>query len=487
MTETSALANQLDRLSHGAVLVLGDVMLDRYRYGSVDRISPEAPIPVLRSDREETMLGGAGNVVRNVTALGASATLVSVIGDDGAGAEIAALLEAQRRAGSRLLTVPGRRTTTKVRYVAAGQQLFRADHETVEPIPEDAAERLLAAFDSCLPEHDVVVLSDYAKGVLTEAVLSEVIARARASDKAVVADPKGRDWERYRGVSLITPNRAELAVATGMACDSDAEIAAAARQAIARHGIDAMLVTLSERGMTLVGGDGEALRLAAEAREVFDVSGAGDSVVGALAAALGADLPLTDAARLANLAGAIAVGKLGTAVVYPAELAAALQARERRGFEAKIGTLDMALERVRQWRHRNRRIGFTNGCFDLIHPGHVSLLTQAKGACDRLIVGLNSDESVRRLKGERRPVQAESARAAVLASLAMVDLVVSFTEDTPLELVRALRPDVLVKGADYRLDQVVGAELVQGYGGEVLLVELTPGHSTSETIAKLVG
>ena len=486
MTEASALANQLDRLSHARVLVLGDVMLDRYLYGTVDRVSPEAPIPVVRIEREEAMLGGAGNVVRNVTALGAGATLVAVIGDDGAGGEIAALLGAEQGAASRLLTVPGRPTTIKVRYVAAGQQLFRADHETVEPISGDTAERLLAAFDQCLPEHDVVVLSDYAKGVLTEAVLSEVIKRARAASKAVVADPKGRDWERYGGVSLITPNRAELAAATGLRCESDEEIAAAARQVIERHGIDGVLVTLSERGMALISG-GEAARLDAEAREVYDVSGAGDSVVGALASALAADLPLAAAAQLANLAGGIVVGKLGTAVVHRAELAGALHARDMRGVEAKICTLEMALERVRYWRHRNQRVGFTNGCFDLIHPGHVSLLSQAKGACDRLIVGLNSDESVRRLKGERRPVEAETARSVVLASLEQVDLVVIFAEDTPLDLIRALRPDVLVKGADYHLDEVVGADLVQSYGGEVLLAELAPGHSTTETIAKLVG
>lgn len=487
MTDASALANQLDRLGEARVLVVGDVMLDRYVYGTVERISPEAPIPVLRIERDEAMLGGAGNVLRNLGALGARATLVAVVGDDPPGAEIAALIDAEPRARATLLTVPGRRTTVKTRHVAGGQQLFRTDLESVEPLDGELAERLLASVESALDEHDAVVLSDYAKGVLSEAALEPVIARVRERGKPLVADPKSRDFGRYRGVSLLTPNRAELAAATGLSCVSDDEVAAAARRVIERHGVDAVLVTLSERGMSLISNDGAALRLEAEAREVFDVTGAGDSVVAALAAALAAGFPLAAAVRLANLAGGLAVAKLGTAVVHRDELAGALHAEDMKSTEAKICTLGMARERVARWRHRGERVGFTNGCFDLIHPGHVSLLTQAKGACDRLVVGLNSDESVRRLKGDKRPIQSEGARAAVLASLGMVDAVVIFAEDTPLELIRALRPDVLVKGADYALAEVVGAELVQAYGGDVLLADIVPGHSTTGTIAKLVG
>ncbi len=487
MHDASALANRIDGLSQGRVLVLGDVMLDRYVYGSVDRVSPEAPIPIVLTEREEPMLGGAGNVARNLAALGASTTLVGVTGDDGAGEEVQALLAAEPRARSRLVTEPGRRTTVKTRYIAAGQQLFRADRESVEPIASVTARRVLAAVDEALPEHHVLVLSDYAKGVLGDAVLATVVARAREGGKPVIADPKIADFGRYSGVSLLTPNRAELAAATGRACTSDAEVFGAAKEVIERHGIGAVLVTLSERGMALVTAEGEATRLEAEAREVFDVSGAGDTVVATLASALAVGLPLAAAAQLANLAGGIAVGKLGTAVVHPAELAAALHARDMRSADVKICTLEMAAERIAQWRRRGARVGFTNGCFDLIHPGHVALLSQAKAACDRLVVGLNSDASVRRLKGERRPIQNEAARAAVLASLATVDAVVVFAEDTPIEVIEALRPEVLVKGADYTLEQVVGADLVQGYGGKVLLAELEPGHSTSGTIAKLVG
>ena len=487
MSELGSLASQLDGLSRARALVVGDVMLDRYLHGAVDRVSAEAPIPIVRVEREERMLGGAGNVVRNLLALGARATLVAVKGDDDAGGEIAALLAELAEADSRVLTVPGRRTTVKTRYVAAGQQLFRADRETTEPIDAEIAERVLEALDDALPDSDVVVLSDYAKGVLSDAVLSAVIERARAIGKPVIADPKSRDFGRYRGASVLTPNRAELEAATLMACESDDELAAAAREVIESSGVEAVLVTMSERGMTLFSADGAAARLEAEGREVFDVSGAGDTVTATLSAALASGLPLLAAARLANVAAGIAVGKLGTAVTLRAELADALLMGELRSSGAKICTLDMALERAGKWRHRGGRIGFTNGCFDLIHPGHISLLGQAKAACDWLVVGLNSDDSVRRLKGERRPLQNQAARAAVLASLEMVDAVVIFAEDTPMALIGALRPEVLVKGADYTLDQVVGADLVRGYGGKVLLAEIEPGHSTSGTIAKLVG
>ena len=484
MTDRVDLAGHLEALSRARVLCVGDVMLDRYVYGDVERISPEAPIPVIRIRNEAAMLGAAGNVARNLVALGASVRFIAVIGDDAAGAEIAALLKAEEGVAPELVVAMGRRTTIKTRFVAAHQQILRADAESDGALG-DCAGALIRRVRGALDDCDVVVLSDYGKGVLGPDTVAEIIAAARAGDRAVIVDPKGADYARYRGASLVTPNRRELGEAAGMPVDGDEAITAAARALIESCGIDGVLVTRSHDGMTLVTRDGAGLHIPAEAREVFDVSGAGDTVVAALAAALAGGVALAEAARLANVAAGVVVAKTGTAVASAGELFTALHARDLLTGEDKIVTAAEALGRIGRWRKAGLRIGFTNGCFDLLHPGHIALLTQARAACDRLVVGLNSDASMRRLKGEGRPIQAEAARAQVLASLATVDLVVSFAEDTPIKLVEALRPDVLVKGADYRLDQVVGADLVRGYGGEVVLVEIMPGYSTSATIARI--
>jgi D-beta-D-heptose 7-phosphate kinase/D-beta-D-heptose 1-phosphate adenosyltransferase len=314
--------------------------------------------------------------------------------------------------------------------------------------------------------------------------VSHAIDTARAAGKPVVVDPKGPDYRVYSGASVLTPNRRELAEASGMADGTDDEIVAAARRIVARCEVDSVLVTRGGDGMTLVDAQ-NARHLAAEAQAVFDVSGAGDTVVAAVAAALAAGLAADDAAGLANVAAGIVVAKAGTAVAGTDEMVDALRAGELLSGERKSVSLPAALDRVAAWRARGLAIGFTNGCFDLIHPGHVSLLAQARAACDRLIVGLNSDASTRRLKGDDRPVQSEAARAVVLGSLASVDLVVTFDDDTPIALIEAIRPDILVKGADYSLDKVVGGDIVQGYGGRVLLADLEPGHSTSATIARI--
>lgn len=485
MTTDALLAARVDTLKDVRVLCVGDVMLDRFVYGDVERISPEAPIPVVRIRRETAMLGGAGNVARNLAALGARPAFVSVVGDDPAGRETAGLLAALDGAEPRMVVEPGRLTTIKTRYFAASQQLLRADMETSEPVAGAAQDDVVASAAALLPDVAALVLSDYGKGVLTPAVVARLIAAAAAAGVPAIVDPKGRDYTLYRGASLLTPNRKELAEATGMAVGDDAEIVAAARHLIAACGVGAVLATRSQDGMTLVTADGAVHHLAAQAREVFDVSGAGDTVVATLAAALAAGAPLAEAARLANTAAGIVVGKVGTAVAYAAEVAAALRHHDLAAGEAKVLAGEAARDAVAAWRRKGLRVGFTNGCFDLLHPGHVSLLAQAKTACDRLVVGLNSDESVARLKGPTRPVQGETGRATVLASLAAVDMVVIFGEDTPLRLIEALRPDVLVKGADYTIDKVVGADLVTGWGGRVVLAELSPGHSTTATIRRM--
>ena len=485
MIDHSALAANVEAFSGVRVLCVGDVMLDRFAYGEVERISPEAPIPVFRHQHEAAMAGGAGNVLRNLSTLGVTARIVAVIGDDAAGSELRVLIEAEPGAQAGLFRAKGRETTIKTRYIAGSQQLLRADREITTAIDPPMAEQVVATVAAALAETDAVVLSDYGKGMLTPEVTARIIEAAGKAGKPVVVDPKGPDMSHYRGASVVTPNRRELAEASGLAVSDDAEIIIAAEKLIAGCGIEAVLVTRAKDGMTLVTNTG-AEHLDAMKREVFDVSGAGDTVVATLAAAIGAGVALADAAAIANAAAGVVVGKVGTAAVEKSELIDALHDRDRSGAGSKLASFEAAIERIARWRRKGLRIGFTNGCFDILHPGHVSLFEQARRACDRLVVGLNSDASVTRFKGAGRPIQAEAARAAVLGSVASVDLVVVFADDTPMKLIKAIRPDVLVKGADYTIEEVVGADFVQSYGAKVLLAEIAPGHGTTQTIARMV-
>ena len=485
MSEQAALITLAQGLGAAKVLCVGDVVLDHYLYGVVERISPEAPIPVLRVERQDAMLGGAGNVIRNLASLGAAVRCVTVVGEDGAGKEVGRLLRDIGVSTRHLIKDGGRCTSTKTRYLAAGQQMLRADLETVTPLAPAIRERVVAAAAKAMRGCSVVVLSDYGKGTLADGLAGQLIAQARGAGKAVIVDPKGDDFDRYRGATLLTPNRRELGRATRMKVESEAEIVAAARHLLDFAGVDAVLATLGADGMTLVAADGQVARFKARAREVFDVSGAGDTVAATVAAALGAGAELAPAAALANVAAGVVVGKVGTAALNAEEVVGALHHQDLANAEAKVLGRRTALARIETWRQKGLRIGFTNGCFDLLHPGHVSLLAQAKAACDRLVLGLNSDVSVTRLKGAGRPLQTEAARATVLASLASVDLVVIYPDDTPLQLIEAMRPEVLVKGADWALEDVVGAKEVRAYGGRVVLVDLEPGHSTSATLARL--
>ncbi len=475
----------VERLPSSRVLCVGDIMLDRFVSGSVERISPEAPVPVLHVDRESSMLGGVGNVARNIAALGGHADVVAVIGDDGAGKDLKDLFGAVATVDAHLIVESGRKTGIKTRYIGGAQQLLRADRETLGALTEKAADKIVAAAKKAMKTCGAVVLSDYGKGVLGPGVIGRVIDLAHKAGLPVIVDPKGRDFWRYQGADVITPNRAELGEAVGHATKGDSEIVDAAKSLIVDDDFGAVLVTRSQDGMTLVTADGTVDHLPAEAREVFDVSGAGDTVVAALAAARGAGARWVEAAALANVAAGIAVGKVGTAVALAEDVLHQIRHQDRSRAEAKVLGREQAIDRVAAWRRNGRRIGFTNGCFDLLHPGHVSLLAQARNACDRLVVGLNSDSSVRGLKGEGRPVQNEAARSAVLASLSTVDAVVLFSDETPIDLINALKPDVLVKGADYTVETVVGADIVLGYGGEILLAELEDGHSTTDTITRM--
>jgi D-beta-D-heptose 7-phosphate kinase / D-beta-D-heptose 1-phosphate adenosyltransferase len=485
MTEPSELVQLVENLSQARVLCVGDLMLDRFVHGSVDRISPEAPIPILQINNEISMPGGAGNVVRNLAALGANVRFITALGNDSAGKELSVMLNSFDRVDPVLVVDTGRTTSIKTRYLAGNQQILRADQESTEALAPELEDTLLSEAVRALKDCDLVVLSDYGKGVLSNDLIQGVIEGAQEAGKPVIVDPKGHEYSRYHGADLITPNLTELEGATRLPVTNDEEVIAAAEKLIEDHDLSAVLATRSKDGMTLVTKAGEVTHLAAEAREVFDVSGAGDTVVATLGAAMCIEKDLARAAKLANIAAGIVVGKVGTAVAYAKDVIVELHHQEISSAEAKVLTLEQALDQVGLWRRRKIQVGFANGCFDLLHPGHVSLLAQAKEGCNRLIVGLNSDASVTRLKGEDRPIQPEASRAAVLASLASVDMVVIFSEDTPIELIKAIRPDVLVKGADYTVDKVVGSDVVQSYGGRILLADLEDGHSTTATIKRM--
>lgn len=478
------LATNIDGLQQARVLCVGDLVLDSFVYGHVERISPEAPIPVLAIAQEETMLGGAGNVVRNIRALGAESGFIAVVGDDKIGMELMRMVGSEPRVQPYILTERGRLSSHKTRYIAGNQQLLRADKETKEPVKHSTIDHILTLLEEETPHYDVVVLSDYGKGTLTDEVIKKAIDVAAIHKKPVIIDPKSRDFSRYKGAFLITPNINELSAATASEIKTDAQIVTAARQLMQAHEIANLLVTRSKDGMTLVT-ESDVVHIPAQAREIYDVSGAGDTVVATVSTALAAGYPLPQAATLANIAAGIAVGKLGTAVVYQTDLKTALYTQERVDNQRKILPKEVAADQVSIWKREGKRIGFTNGCFDLLHAGHLSLLSESRHACDKLIVGVNSDASVKRLKGASRPVNGEIERAMLLAALSVVDMVVIFAEDTPMELIETFRPDSLIKGADYSKEQVVGGAFVEAYGGKILLASIKEGYSTTGLIERM--
>ncbi|HEX7562349.1 MAG TPA: D-glycero-beta-D-manno-heptose-7-phosphate kinase [Bradyrhizobium sp.] len=483
-----------DALSHAiisqTVLCVGDLMLDEFVYGEVSRISPEAPAPVIAVQRSETNIGGAGNVARNIASLGARCIFASLIGEDEAGAKLKAALAQEDLIDSVLVCDSERPTTRKVRFVSEhfSTHMLRADWELAQPASAEIEQKLLDSILPLLPRADIVLLSDYAKGVLTARVIRNIIDAARKLGKRVIVDPKSPNFAIYRGATLLTPNRKEFAEATRSRAETEKNIADAAQDVMQLADCEAVLVTQSEHGMTLVPRQGDAIHVPAHPVKVRDVSGAGDTVAAVLAVVLAAGADWETALRMANAAAAVAVSKKGTAIVTSRELRRKILPHAYLAAEEKImatsGELDAQLK---DWRKQGLRVGFTNGCFDILHPGHVKLLTAARGACDRLIVGLNSDASVARLKGKDRPVQNERARAEVLAALEAVDLVVLFEEDTPIKLIAQVEPSVLVKGGDYTREQVVGHEIVEASGGEVLLVEVLPGFSTTSLVDRARG
>jgi D-beta-D-heptose 7-phosphate kinase/D-beta-D-heptose 1-phosphate adenosyltransferase len=460
------------------ILVAGDVMLDRYWFGPAFRISPEAPVPVVRVEDVEERPGGAGNVAVNIASLGAEARLVCVTGEDEAATRLEALL-GERGVRTRRLARAGAPTVTKLRVLSRNQQLLRLDFE--QPLDAGAAAALRDAVTEALSAVNAVVLSDYGKGSL--ASVRELIAAARSAGVPVLVDPKGTDFDRYSGANVITPNQGEFEAVVGP-CADDEDLVSKARALRERLGIDHLLITRSERGMTLVSAE-DVVHLPAEAREVFDVTGAGDTVIAVAAAGVGLGLPMATAAALANLAAGIVVGKLGVGDVTQGELAQALHLRGKGG--RGLVSEDHLAALVAEARRRGERVVMTNGCFDILHAGHVAYLEEAKSLGDRLIVAVNDDASVERLKGEGRPVNSLEDRMAVLAGLAAVDWVVPFAEDTPERVICRLRPDVLVKGGDYRPEDIAGAGCVIEAGGEVRVLAFREGRSTTRVIRRIRG
>lgn len=483
-SELANLADHVERFADARILCVGDSMLDRFVYGEVSRISPEAPIPVLTRKDEKRMLGGAGNVVRNIISLGAKSCFISVIGDDAVGHDLVKLIGGEKNIEPYLITESGRVTTEKTRYIASNQQLLRCDDETKQQITADSTKQLITIAAAEITKHDMLILSDYGKGVLHDACVRALIDTANAANKPVLIDPKRHDYSIYSGAYLVSPNLNELALAANVEeFENQDEIINAARELLKAHQIQYILVTQGKDGMTLISSD-EAQHIPTRARDIFDVSGAGDTAIATLAVAASSGCNLLHAAQIANIAAGIVVGKLGTATIHRTDIKTALYTHDTVNSQAKILPQNVAQEVVQSWQYDGKKIGFTNGCFDILHAGHLSLLQDAKARCDKLIVGLNSDASVKRLKGESRPMNSELDRAMLLAGMDAVDLVVVFREDTPLELLETLKPNLLMKGADYSKDQVVGAELVESYGGEIVLLDLKEGYSSTNLIKK---
>lgn len=473
------------------IMVAGDIMLDIFVYGDVDRISPESPVPVLNIAREDRMMGGAGNVVSNLGTLGVKSYVFAVVGNDDEGRQVQSLAAKSGADVSNIIVDASRPTSVKTRYIARAQHLLRTDSEKTHALSADQESALMDAVNKTLPKVKAVVLSDYGKGVLSKSVIAKIIAAAKEKNIPVLVDPKGLDFSIYKGADIVTPNRKELSqAAAGLPTKTDDEIVAAARKIRESCGIENIIATRSEDGMSVIGKNAP-LHLKTQVREVFDVSGAGDTVIATIAAALGAGASLEEAAKLANIAGGIVVGKVGTTPIRSGELLDALEGSQSFGHQAPLSDWDSAVETIRSWKAKGLKVGFTNGCFDIIHYGHVNYLNHARSKCDRLIVGLNHDASVRILKGPTRPVNDETARATVMGALGAIDLVVLFgaekagDDNTPCAIIEKLQPDIFFKGGDYTIGQLPEAKIVQAYGGEVSIMNLYEGYSTTSTIEKM--
>ena len=473
-----------DEASNVVLLCVGDIMLDRFVYGRVERISPEAPIPVLRQDRTLTMLGAVGNVARNVASLGARAVLSGVVGEDSEGAELLDNIQGETAISGNLARLPSRRTTVKVRYIAGSQQLLRVDSEDRIGLTADEEAEVCKSIEAAAAGVHAILLSDYAKGCVTGEVIQTCLKVSLSLGIPLIVDPKGSDFSRYGAADIIKPNASELAQATGLPTGTDIEVEAALNAVLDQTTTQAVLVTRSEKGLSYKKRGEPAVHVPTVQREVFDVSGAGDTSLAALGIALATGAGLAFAARFALVAAGIAVGKVGTAAVTIDEVRADISKQQFARADLSDMSEAEAFRKIQEWRNDGLSIGFTNGCFDILHAGHLSVLQFAASHCDRLIVGLNSDASVKKLKGESRPIHNENDRATLLYGLKPVDAVIIFDADTPRDLIEAIGPDILVKGGDYDPDKIVGADTVRQRGGRVLIAPLLEGRSTTKAIEK---
>lgn len=478
-------AHLLAAIQNRRAMVLGDLLYDSFVYGDTHRISREAPVPILSEKRRTAMLGGAGNLARNLSSLGAEVRLISVAGTDADGDAAIDLVKAACGDAEGVVRTPARPTPSKIRYVSNNQQMFCVDRDPTEMIRSDTVSELLNHIKNEIEDSDILIVSDYGRGVVTRELVQAAIALAREAGKPVSVDPRGHDYSRYDGASIIKPNAGELEAETGLTVSSDDDAAAAL---IALKGqlsrTEAVMVTRGGAGMTLLDEAGAIHHHRSRPREVYDVSGAGDTALAGLSLAMAAGASLKDAMEFADLAAGVAVGKPGTATVSPEEVLDAAQAGEEAP-DWRIMSRPAMAALSADWRASGLKVGFTNGCFDLLHPGHLSVLRHAASVCDRLIVGLNADASVKRLKGENRPINDQVTRATMLASLEMVDRVVIFDEDTPAELISEIRPHVMIKGADYVANELPGADFIRQTGGEIVLAPLMDGLSTTNIVNRL--
>ena len=464
-----------------SILVVGDLMIDHYLWGSCERISPEAPVQVVDIQKETTVLGGAGNVVNNLVSLGADVHVASVIGDDDNGKELLDMLKAIEVDTSNIITEEGRKTSKKSRVIASNQQIIRYDKESKEDVAINSAVSLARAIEKDIARFDAIILSDYGKGVLTERFTQNVIEIANTNGKKVFVDPKGSDYSKYKGAYTLTPNKKEASLATGIEIDDEAALKEALYKLKEECDLDLSLITLSEDGIAIF--DEDVRRFPTVAKEVYDVTGAGDTVIASLAFAISSGKNIDEACIFANLAAGVVVGKIGSATVTIDEIEEYESSLHKSSSESHIKSFDEIARLVERYKKEGKKIVFTNGCFDILHVGHVKYLQEAKSFGDVLIVGLNSDASVSRLKGPTRPVNPVEDRAYLLAALEAVDFVVPFEDDTPYELIKMIEPDVLVKGGDYKGKQVVGTEFAK----ELKLVDFVDGKSTTKTIEKIQG
>jgi len=474
----------LNGVAKTKALVVGDLILDEYVWGTVDRISPEAPIQIVEVMRKDLRLGGAGNVINNLLTLNCQVDVVSVVGDDDDGRFLLRRLLERGVEKHGVFSQSGRVTSRKTRVFASNQQIVRIDQETRSEISGESEERILDYVRNAVSNLDVIYLSDYLKGLLTDRLLAEIISIGRAAKVPVLVDPKGDDYRKYLGATVLTPNRKEAQQATGVMINDEASLLKAGRQLLVELDLEAVVLTRSEQGMTVFSGTGE-ISLPTVAREVYDVSGAGDTVLSLFGLGLAQKLSLECSATLANIGAGIVVGKVGTSTVSAQELLAAI-GTQLHGSDVKIKTPELLKSLLSGEKQKGKRVVFTNGCFDLLHVGHVRYLQAARQLGDLLILGLNSDDSIRRLKGPGRPLIGQDERAHILAALNCIDYVVVFDQDTPLELISCLHPDILVKGGDYTADGVVGRDLVESYGGRVELINFVDGKSTTNIINKIL-